>query len=277
MPVRTASVERERASNVVSIIHGCVHRQQYVRRACIAPRVGSPPMATSIHDSIRRATRAATRRVSAASTPPRPSSPTFRPTCASTSVDASATAGMLVARSVQPLLRFRRAWATPIDAPKARSLSARSAPKHFHQVSPPDAVKRSGEKKATTSTSRFSRLCRLGRSVPAAAWMTTAATSSGAYFLPVRRPQSPTSPRKTRPIVEGCQKAALRRASSNHLISIRRATPRPEERAPTPRRARRRCQCVLPPVCPDNRLAVDVLATVAISVAREKRSSPHLR
>ena len=72
---------------------------------------------------------------------------------------------MLVARLVQPLLRFRRAWRRRSTRRRlAHCSSARGAPKHFHQVSPPRRV--NARKRATTSTRGFSRLCRRGRSVP---------------------------------------------------------------------------------------------------------------
>ena len=168
----------------------------------------------------------------AASPPPRPSSASFRLTCASTSVDASATAAMLVARVVQPCC----ASAEPGDAHRraedSLTVHQRVARRSiFVKSRLPDAVNaRDGKeprpRRAASDAAGASGVA--GGPFLAAASMTTVGTSSGAYYLPVRRPQSP-SPRTTRPIVEGCQKVALRRAS-NHLISIRRREP--------PRRAR---------------------------------------
>lgn len=43
LPVMMASVERERASDVSRVIRGCVHRQQYVRRACITTADATRP------------------------------------------------------------------------------------------------------------------------------------------------------------------------------------------------------------------------------------------
>ena len=97
------SVDHERASTACLVIRRCPPHRRDVRRVTDASRIAPPPMATGIpalfvprRESGHRTSRRA------ASPPPRPSSLRFRLTCASTSVVASATAGMLVARLVQP-------------------------------------------------------------------------------------------------------------------------------------------------------------------------------
>ena len=237
-----------------------------------AARIAPPPMATGI-PALFVPPRESGDRTSqrAASPPPRPSSPTFRLTCASTSVVASATAGMLVARLGQPCC----ASAEPGDADRraegSLTVHQRLARRCiFVKSRLPDAVdardgKEQRPRRAASNAAGASGVA--GGPFLAAASMTTVGTSSSAYYLPVRRPQSPS------PRTNGVKKSRFvaPRITSSASVDASRL----EEREPTPRQERRRC--VPSPVCPDGRPAVDVLATVAISVAREMRSLPHLR
>ena len=145
----------------------------------------------------------------AVSLPPRPSRASISPAYASTLVHTPATTGTSVVRAVRPSLRLRRARAASTAALNALAprpppfVGAKRAESIFEPR--PGSTLRASKQKATTPTRRFPLPALL---VPLASPAVVSrprrhrpsfGSSSGARFLPVRRPQSPTRSRATRP------------------------------------------------------------------------------
>ena len=184
----------------------------------------------------------------AASPPPRPSSARFRLTCASTSVDASATAWMLFSAT---LLRFRRAWRRRSTRRRlAHGSPARSAPKHFRLASPTQstlATEKSNDHDAPLPTLLVPLASRAVRSRPSSR-RRTFGSRARAHFLSVCRPHSSTPSRTARPRTHRGVKWRRTRSSAPPDSSRRRVSGKLMWTTPRRREVRGRTCRTIPPL-----------------------------